>query len=545
MGYGSARSHLWNALPWLIVAACVALGYQAMRPPAPLRSDSAVDFSAERAFEHIRAIALGPHPMGTAANAEVRRYILATLDELGVEVELQTSVAPDFFGNGEPVDVVNVIGRIPGAASTAAIALVGHYDTVPTTAGANDNSSAVAALLETARALLAGAPLDNDVLLVFTDGEEPSPRYGSSAFVASSAAFSDIGLVVNFEASGGSGASILIETNGSESWLIGELAKIDSPPAAFSFLTETTRLLGDIGTDFDQFRNAGTTGMHFAYLHGSPIYHTAADNVDAVDLGSLQHHGEHALGIARRLGFHDFSESPPQGSVVFFPLGSFFVRYPTTWAIPLMLIAVAGLWGGIVHSSRLDTFLTEFRHMALFLASVLGLAVLGTIVWLSIAAARPTLGLVEGYLYFGCLAAAGGGGMLWVSSKTRALSNRKHSPMLLWLAFTVLTAFLGVGFSYLFVWPALAGAVLLWWSADGAVQRTLRFALIAAVTALLTIPAIDVFLQFAYPRPGNLDSSMPAVALVPLFLALLVAGLLGGFWPKMPSTPTASEALSR
>lgn len=531
LGYGSAKSRLSNVLPWLIVAVCIAAGYRAMRPPAPRLPDSAIEFSAQRAFEHVRAIALEPHPMGTAANAEVRRYIVAALDELGVEVELQTSVAPDFFGNGEPVDVVNVIGRIPGAASTAAIALVGHYDTVPTTAGANDNSSAVAALLETARALLAGPPLDNDLLLVFTDGEEPSPRYGSSAFVARAAAFRDIGLVVNFEALGGSGASILVETNGSEAWLIGELAKIDSPPGAFSFLTETTRLLGDIGTDFDQFRNAGTHGMHFAYLHGSPIYHTAADNLDAVDLGSLQHHGEHALGIARRFGFHDFGESSPQGSVVFFPFGSFFLHYPATWAIPLMLIAVAGLWGGIVRNYHRVRALTEIRHTVALLASALSSAVLATIIWLLIAAARPTLGLVEGYLYFVSLVAAAVGGMLWVTSRTGVLTIGKHSPTLLWLALTVLTAFLGVGFSYLFVWPALAAAACLWWKPAGDVQRMLGFALIAAVTLLLAIPAIDVFLQLAFPRPGNLDSSIPAVALVPLLLALLVAGWLRAFWP--------------
>ena len=90
--------------------------------------------------------------------------------------------------------------------------------------------------------------------------------------------------------------------SGPEPWLVEELAQAEPHPAAFSFLTETARQLGDIGTDFDQFRNAGLTGLHFVYLHGSPIYHTEADDRDAVSVGALQHHGMHALSIARHFG---------------------------------------------------------------------------------------------------------------------------------------------------------------------------------------------------------------------------------------------------
>lgn len=531
LGHGSTKSSLRNALPWLIVAACIALGYQTMRAPTPRQPDSAIEFSAECAFEHVRAIAVEPHPMGSAANAQVRAYIGETLVELGVDVEMQELVAPDYFGNGGPVAVVNVIGRIPGTANSGAIALVAHYDTVPATAGANDNSTGVATLLETARALLAGPPLDNDVLLVFTDGEEPAPRPGAKAFVASFPAFREIGLVVNLEASGSRGASLLIETNGPDAWLIGELAGTGSKPAAFSFLTETSRLLGDIGTDFDEFRNAGTTGMHFAYLHGSPIYHTSTDNLDATGLGSLQHHGDQALGIARRFGFHDFTQPPPPGSAIFFSIGSFTARYPTSWAVPLMLAAVAGMLGGLVHTSRRDGVVTDLRRVVVAVATILGVAVVDTLVWILVTTVRPTLGLIEGYCYFATIIAASGWGILRLGSGTRLLANSTYTPLLLWLSFAVLTAFVGIGFSYLFVWPALAGAMALWWGADKAIADTLRFAMISLATLVLAVPAIDVFLQLAYPRPGNLDSSMPVVALIPLFLSLLVAGLLRMFWP--------------
>lgn len=530
-GNPMTKQRMWRTLPWLVVAACAAISYQMMLPPPPVQSGSATEFSAGRALEHVRTIATEPRPMGSPANARVRNYIRDTLTELGVEVHTQEQVAPDYFGSGESITVANVIGRIPGSANTGAITLVAHYDTVPTTPGANDNSVAVATLLETARALLAGSPLDNDVLLLFTDGEEPAPRYGASAFVADSPVFGEIALVVNLEAIGGSGASLLVETSGPEAWLIGELARADSRPAAFSFLTETARLLGNIGTDFDEFRNAGTTGMHFAYLHGSPIYHTAADNIDAVGFGSLQHHGNHALEVARQFGFHDFTEPPSSQGAVFFSLGSSTVRYPTALAIPLMLAALAGLWSGLVRSARHGGVAAAGRGLASATVSTLGAAILGAIVWMLIVAIRPTLGQVEGYFYFACIVAGAGGGMIWLGSRMRPLPPRRYAPIVMWLALTVLTAFLGVGFSYLFVWPALAGAIALWWAVDGEAQSTIRFAIVCAPALVLTIPAIDVFLQFAFPRPGNADSSMPVIALVPLFLALLVAGFLRAFWP--------------
>jgi hypothetical protein len=207
-----------------------------------------------------------------------------------------------------------------------------------------------------------------------------------------------------------------------------------------------------------------------------------------------------------------------------------------------MLVAVAGLLGGLVHTSRRDGVVTELRRIMVTLAIILGVAVVDTIVWVLIATVHPTLGLIEGYRYFAAIIAASGWGILRLGSRTRLLAISKHTPMLLWLSLTVLTAFLGVGFSYLFVWPTLAGAIALWWGTDEADADTLRFAMISFVTLVLAaVAAIDVFLQLAYPRPGNLDSNMPAVVLIPLFLSLLVAALLRMFWPK--TSPGSAIAL--
>lgn len=521
---------LRRVAPWLIIVASAALGYRSVLPPRPVAATAPADqFSAERAFEHVNVIADEPHPMGTPANAEVRAYIVTELESSGVTVELQTTMAQDYFGTDELVPVVNVIGLIPGSASTGIVTLVAHYDTVPATAGANDNTAAVSALLETGRAVQAGRPLQNDVMLLFTDAEEPAPHYGVTEFVGQHQSVADIALVVNFEANGGSGASLLAETSGPQRWLIDELAAADGRPAAYSFLTELGRLLGDIGTDFDVFRNAGVPGFNFAYLRGSPIYHTPADNLAAVNWGSLQHHGAHALSITRHFGTIDLDTPQPDSAVVFFAIEPLFVRYPAGWAIPVALVALAV---GIAASLRYDVRSTRIAVGMVTTAGVgLVATIVGTILWLLIVAVRPTPGVAESYLYFGCIVAVVT--IIFRRVLTRAVGSATAPALLLWWAlFACLTAFFLPGFSYLFSWPALfAGLALLWMTYRSGRPGWASFTLVVAVTLLLTVPAIDLFFHFAEPRPGNPDSSVPAVAAIPILLFLLAAGLLRPVWP--------------
>ena len=183
----SAQRPVWafKLIPCAVVLVLIAVGFSSVMPPAALPSNvPETEFSAARAVEHIEVIAQQPHPMGSAAIAEVRRYLIAELEGLGLEPELQTISAPNYFEDGEPVDVINIMATIPGSSTTGAIALMAHYDTVPATPGANDNSAAVATLLESGRAILAGPQLRNDVILLFTDSEEPNPRYGSGHSLA-------------------------------------------------------------------------------------------------------------------------------------------------------------------------------------------------------------------------------------------------------------------------------------------------------------------------------------------------------------------------
>ncbi len=152
---GSTRPSTAAWIPWLIVLLFAAVGYTSVRAPTPPGDDApSTDFSTDRALIHIRTIARQPHPMGSAEIVEVRTYLAQELRRLGLEPELQSISAPDYYSDGPPVEVVNIAATIPGTASTGAVALMAHYDTVPATAGANDNSAGVATVLEAGRALL-------------------------------------------------------------------------------------------------------------------------------------------------------------------------------------------------------------------------------------------------------------------------------------------------------------------------------------------------------------------------------------------------------
>jgi len=114
----------------------------------------------------------------------------------------------------------------------------GHYDTVPHSFGAADDGSAVATLLETARALTSSPALRRDVTFLFTDGEELG-LLGAQGFAQEHPWRGEVGLVLNFDARGTSGTATTFETSAS------------------SAVTALARCIPN-GTDLTAFNNAAT-----------------------------------------------------------------------------------------------------------------------------------------------------------------------------------------------------------------------------------------------------------------------------------------------
>ena len=102
--------------------------------------------------------------------------------------------------------------RIPGRVLGKALLLAAHYDSTRDGPGAADDGASVAAILETLRALKSQPALQNDLICIFTDGEEAG-LLGAEAFVAEHPWAKEIGLVLNFEYRGNRGPFFMFETS--------------------------------------------------------------------------------------------------------------------------------------------------------------------------------------------------------------------------------------------------------------------------------------------------------------------------------------------
>lgn len=299
-------------------------------PPPPLPASVPVtEFSAERAMKHIQIIAREPHPVGSAANEQVREYILSELKNLGLKTETQHD------GNLE-----NVMGWIEGTKSSGIVLLTAHLDSVPESPGATDDGSGVAVLLETARALMSGTPLRNTILFLFTDDEE-SGLVGAEAFIAHHPWAKEVKVVIGFDAGGLGGPGVLSATSEDNGWLIRQLAQADPHFVGSSAITA----LADSGTDFGHaFKTAGFSGYAFD-LYWDRRIHTPDDNIQNVNPSSIQHQGYHALSLARRFGNLDRLTDPKEPDAVYFSvLRLFTVTYSPISAILLSLALTALFW---------------------------------------------------------------------------------------------------------------------------------------------------------------------------------------------------------
>ena len=364
---------LWTVLA-MILALLVAA--RADTPPAPRGADAPADtFSAARARATLARI-LGderPHPTGSDANATVRDRIVDELRALGLDAEIQSTVSCREGTCGWIDNVVAVVGPDqPGPALLIAV----HYDSVPAAPGASDDGSGVAVALEVARALQARDPVGHPVVLLLDDGEEVG-LLGADAFVREHPRAAEIGVVINLEARGSRGPSTMFETKGPNGWLVRALAKEVPDPAMASLSAAIYDLLPN-DTDLTVFGEAGWAGVNFAFSDGVEHYHTPLDDLAHLDDRSLQHHGDNALAAVRGLAAGPIADPPGDVLVYVDVLGTWVLRWPRAWALPLA-IAVFVAAASLVVVGRRRMRLRPGR-IAAWTFGLLGLLVVGAVV---------------------------------------------------------------------------------------------------------------------------------------------------------------------
>lgn len=537
------RNGLETAGLWGVVLVCLAIGALPVLAPAIPTASGADGFSVDRAVEHVKLVAQEPHPMGTPESRRVRDYLVATLSDAGIEAELQTVTAPDYFTpGGGTIEISNVLARIAGTGGGHdAILLMAHYDTVPTTPGANDNGAAVAALLEVGRLLAAGPPA-NDVILLFTDGEEPTPRFGASAFVANHRWFSTVALAVNFEGIGVAGPALLVELKGPQVEMVSRLDAAVPDLVGFSFMTELSDLVGGAATDFDVFRDTAVPGYNFAFGRGSSIYHTMDDNISNLNRAGLAHQGSLALGIARGFVSLDVDPAASDGGAFFVIGPGWVVNYGSAVAVTAsflaIALAVAALWLAMRRGTSSPSTLA--RGFGLALLGALVMVVIVTLGWVAVVDLGGARGLVSGYLSLVVMLALLAVGS-WLVYRRAATTGADAAGgfVAAWLLLAVLLGLFLPAMGYLFVWPVIAAAIaaLLAPHVSGYGGRLALLVMVALPTAAIVVPAIDTLFSLASPRPGNPGSEIPATIALALLLGFLAWGLVAARM-RSPASPS-------
>lgn len=512
-------------------------------PPVIDQKAPATEFSEASAMRDVRAIARLPHPVASAEHERVREYIVARLRELGTNPGVQTATVARHspFGPDTWAVVRNVMATIPGSAkvpalkSTGAVMMVAHYDSVPSGPGAGDDGASVAAILETIRALKAGPALRNDLIVLFTDGEELG-MLGARGFVETYPALREVKVALNFEFRGDQGPSLLFQTSPRNSWLVDQFAVAAPLPRGTSAAASVYRRMPN-DTDLTVFLQAGMAGMNFAASGGITRYHNELDNADLLDPRSLQHQGTYALSMARRFGSIALND-PRIDDAVFFVAGGALIHYVSRFALPLALLVTILVVVGVGIGIR------EGRFLAAGVAA--GAAIYSLALALAILEALGTWRLMAafaGYRMLPCGTTYGGGyyffaalaiifGTLWtiyvLTSRWIRAQNLGAGALVVWTVLMLVNSIGLPGASYVFTWPLLfATLAISYRSAATNGHATIRPTLRPAILALVGLVPGTAMLA-----PGFVAGADGTIIF--LVLSGLIAALLFGlFIPYM------------
>lgn len=430
----------------------LAFGYRQTLAPE-IRTDTELDLGAVQ--QHVSVIAEKPHPMGSAANAEIRDYIVAHFESLGLETELQKTTVvyrhPTRSNSATIIgSVENIIARLPGrqngnrASVTDGpedLVVMAHYDSRPLTPGAGDAASATASVLETARIMAAGPAPVHDVIFLITDGEEMG-LLGAQAYFRQHPSAEDVGLVLNFEARGSYGAASMFETSSNNAWLVDELILSNPDLVASSLSYEIYRKMPN-DTDMSISKGEGIPGLNFAFLSGLFDYHAMTDTPENLDSNTLSHQANNVLATAQHFAGLEKWQSG-KGDQTYF-----------------------NLWHG--------TLVSYSQGVAV----VLGLAILLLGVWLFVSARRA--GLVQ----WGALG----------------------------------TGFLGVIIVFLILYSVFENLIMYMQSADAGIMRLTSLGEQPFLAFFLTALGLTSWFAYRFRQGlGRYDAVLPALVLVALAL---------------------------
>lgn len=495
------------------VLVTVAIGltiYLASPPAAVGEGEPATEFSSARALKHLNVIAQRPRPVGSAEHRVAFDYLVQEISRLNGPPEVQTAKT-------EAAALQNILARVKGSNSGGkALMLVAHYDSVRSSPGANDDGSGVVTLLETLRAIKAGPPLQNDVIFLFTDGEELG-MLGARAFVDEHAWSKEVGLALNFEARGGYGPVFMFETSRSNGRLIEEFSRAAPRPFSNSLMNEFYKMLSN-DTDLSVLMQGGMAGLNFAYVGGPAHYHNARDSVANVDARSVQHHGSYALALTRHFGNLDLRNIAAPDVIYFDLLGRKLFSYGHTFNLVLTGVLLLLGVGLVVVGLRGD----RLRFSGVVGGLVLFLLSLGCALAVAMVFTQISLGVILELVLLTTITVVIMLAIQIVARRRLRVDERSAGAL---LALVVLAVAINValpGGGFLLTWPLLFALIALGISFVYKFPSPYLFLIVLAVCSL---PAIVLFTQMLHNVFQGFNLSAPHL------LALLEGLLLGLLLP--------------
>jgi hypothetical protein len=499
---------------------------------------AATAFSEPHAFATLSVLLKEqtPHIAGSPQNAVVRDRIIAELKSMGYAPEVQAA-----FQCG-PVErfpgcamVENIVAVHRGTGDGKAVLASAHYDSVPAGPGVSDDGAGVAVVLELARAF-AARQTRNDIIFLITDGEETGLR-GAAAFAEHHALMSHVGVVVNFEARGASGRSVLFETGPGNARLMTMFARVVARPSASSVNYEVYKRLPN-DTDFSVYRKLGLSGFNFAFSNSASLYHSARDNLQNIDPRSLQHMGEQAFALTSELADADIANLKDTRDDSFFDLsGLAMVVWPAAFNVPFSLLALAALVGLVFVQRDVVTLRAIVRATLLCLMVIALLFVAGSLLSypLGIWPGVHPLDHPQPWPARVAIVTTGVLVPLMVASVVRTRVDPRAILLVNWIALALLAVGVAVyagGAAYPILWPACGVAIAAWIEtlARKTPDSPLRIAaligfVLAAYFWLGFVVALEIVLGFDLSQYKILALIPSSLALVPVFAESLGRGL--------------------
>ena len=364
------------ALVLAALLAAMAAKSLLVQPPALRATNNAGQFDATRAKERLAYI-LGdqqPHPSDTAASDLVRARLIAQLQQIGLTPIVRDQLACNELYKQRGVScarVRNVIAFL-GPPIGKALLLNTHYDSTPVGPGAGDDGIGVATLLEVG-SVLRSQPPKRPVILLFNEGEELG-LIGARAFMSDPLS-RNVDSIVNLEARGVRGPVNMFETSRPNGAPVTLFAAAVRNPIANSLSTDVYRLMPNY-TDVNSFSERRWLTLNLAPIGNETRYHSAGDDIGALDLATVQHMGDQTLALAQSLAN---GAAPQAGS------DRIFMDIAGRTLIHLPLIAGATLMAGLL----LAFAVVALRRGGLLLGAgtVIGAVILATALsWLLLAA---------------------------------------------------------------------------------------------------------------------------------------------------------------